>query len=564
MPSANKPGFFKRIELVAYLMAIWSCLVLFLEPIFEYYVGSYQTIEFITALANILLLMLTILSRVLSGEVQQNRTVVYFDLVILILGSLLLIYQAKFVIFFLLIRQNWFIVQFLLFRAFEGKIYKLLMRNPPISLMLSFAAVILIGTILLMLPASSTEGYITHFVDALFTATSATCVTGLVVMDTGSYYSLFGQIVILLLIQIGGLGIMTISTAFALMLGQKISLNVQTLMHKVVGETPVIDVLKLLRSTVLVTVIIEIIGAVFLFIGFAKEMPTAQAIYYALFHSISAFCNAGFSLWSNNLCSYVQSPLVNLSITFLIILGGLGFAVLIDIYHYFFAKCIIKKLTLHSKIVLSTTALLLISGFLGLYISEYNSSMKGFTIARRVLGSWFQSVTARTAGFNTIDISLYSSASVLITVILMFIGASPGSTGGGIKTTTFAVLILSVVSMLTGKQDLVIFKRKISLSNARESTTLATLALTIIIVILFVLMLTEPFPFEQILFEAFSAFGTVGLSMGITAKLSYIGKLLITLLMYIGRIGPLTLIYALSIRNLQPRVTYAEETIPIG
>ena len=564
MPSEKKSGTFKHIEIIAYILAIWSFLVLFLESIFEYYTGAYQTIEFVTAVANLILLVLTILSRVLSGEVKKSKTVVYFDLAMLILGSLLLTYQAKFVIFFLLIRQTWFIVQYILFRAFEGKIYKLLMRNPPVSLMLSFAGVILIGTILLMLPVSSAEKNITNFVNALFTATSATCVTGLIVVNTGTYYSLFGQIVILLLIQIGGLGIMTISTAFALMLGQRISLNVQTLMHKVVGETPVIDVMKLLRATVLVTVIIEFMGAIFLFSGFAKIMPVAKAIYYALFHSVSAFCNAGFSLWTNNLSGFVDSPLVNLSITFLIILGGLGFAVLIDLYHYFFASGSIRRLTLHSKIVLTTTAILIVTGFLGLYIGEYNNSMKGFTVARRVLSSWFQSVTARTAGFNTIDIGLYSSSSVLLTVLLMFIGASPGSTGGGIKTTTFSVLMLSVLSMLTGKNDLVIFKRKIPLSNAREATTLATLALAIILTIIFILMLIEPFPFEKILFEAFSAFGTVGLSMGITAQLSYAGKLLITLLMYIGRVGPLTLIYAISIRKRQPDFSFAEEKISIG
>ncbi len=564
MPSEKKSGTFKHIELIAYILAFWSFFVLFLEPIFEYYTSSYSTIEFITALANLVLLVLTILSRVLSREVKENKTVVYFDLVMLILGSLLLTYQAKFVIFFLLIRQTWFIVQFILFRAFEGKIYKLLMRNPPVSLMFSFAGVILIGTILLMLPASSTEGYITNFVDALFTATSATCVTGLIVVDTGTYYSLFGQIVILLLIQVGGLGIMTISTAFALMLGQRISLNVTNLMHNVVGKTPVIDVLKLLRSTVLVTLIIEITGALFLFTSFAKLMPAGQAIYYSLFHSISAFCNAGFSLWSNNLAGFVGSPLVIFSFSFLIILGGLGFAVLIDIYHYFFSSRRVRKLALHSKIVLSTTAILIVTGFLGLYIGEYNNSMKGFSVAGRVLSSWFQSVTARTAGFNTIKIGSYSSASVLLTVLLMFIGASPGSTGGGIKTTTFSTLMLSVLSMLTGKRDLVVFKRKISLANAREATTLATLALAIILTIIFILMLIEPFPFEKILFEAFSAFGTVGLSLGITSQLSYAGKLLITLLMYIGRIGPLTLVYAISIRKRQPHISYAEERISIG
>jgi len=357
---------------------------------------------------------------------------------------------------------------------------------------------------------------------------------------------------------------MTISTAFALMLGQRITLKLENVMHNMVGEHQVVSVFKLLQSIVLVTAFIEAIGAVFLYVSFAKVLPTSQAIYNAIFHSVSAFCNAGFALWSDNMMSFVDSPVVNLTITFLIILGGLGFTVLIELYKNVFSNAKVKKLTLHTKIVLASSAGLTILGFIILFLAEYHASMEGFTLSRRLLGSWFQSVTMRTAGFNTIDIGRFSSASVLVALALMFIGASPGSTGGGVKTTTFSVLLLSVVAMLRGKRNLTVFNRKIATSNAKEATTLITIAAMIVFGIVFFLMMLEPFTFEQILFESISAFGTVGLSMGITSSLSYPGKAMITLLMYIGRIGPLTMIYAFSMRTRQPNINYAEEKIAIG
>ncbi|MDD2228596.1 MAG: TrkH family potassium uptake protein [Candidatus Cloacimonetes bacterium] len=563
MPDSQPSVLLRHVEFFAYLLAAWSFLVLFLEPIIGFYL-NYHSVELITALANILLLSLTILNRAFSSDAKQKRNMMLFDLAILLMGAILLAYQAKFVIFFLLIRQTYYILQYLIFKAFEGRFHKLLTDNPPVSLMLSFAGVIMVGTVMLMLPAASVKGQVTHFLDALFTATSATCVTGLVVVDTGSYFTLFGQIVILVLIQIGGLGIMTISTAFALMLGQRLTLKLENVMQRVVGENQAVSVLKLLRIIVLVTVFIEFMGAVFLFFSFSKVLPTSQALYNAIFHSISAFCNAGFSLWSDNMMSFVDSPVVNLTITFLIILGGLGFTVIIDLSRKVFSSDKVRKLTLHSKIVLATSGALILLGFVALFIAEYHGTMQGFTISRRLLSSWFQSVTTRTAGFNTIDIGKLSSASVLVTLVFMFIGASPGSTGGGVKTTTFAVLMLSVVSMLRGRRDLSVFNRKIAISNAREATTLLTIAAGIIFVIVFLLMLVEPFSFEEIIFESISAFGTVGLSMGITGDLSHVGKMLITLLMYIGRIGPLTMIYALSMRKRQPNISFAEESIAIG
>lgn len=553
----------KYIEIFAYILAFWSFLVLFLESIISFYL-DFRMVESLTALANILFLVLTIVGRFSQPDFSRQKKIIIFDVIMLMMGSLLFIYQAKFVIFFLLIRQTYFILTYLIFRAFEGRFYKLLTDNPPVTLMLSFLGVILVGTAMLMLPAASVENKVTPLVDALFTSTSATCVTGLTVVDTAKYYSIFGQIVIMLLIQIGGLGIMTISTAFALIMGQRLTLKLENVMHSMMGEAQSFDIFALLKNIVLVTLIIETVGATILFMSFVRVMEPLRAFYFAVFHSVSAFCNAGFSLYSTNLVSFIDNVNVNLAITFLIILGGIGFAVIIDVHHYLLGKEKGKRLTLHTKMVLMTTAALLVGGLIAYLISEYNYSMRGFGVSRRILASWFQSVTTRTAGFNTIDNSLLSSGSVLVSLILMFIGASPGSTGGGIKTTTFAVLVLSVTSMLRGRKDLTLMNRKISLSNAREATSLVTLALSILLMIIFILMMTQPFSFEKIAFEAVSAFGTVGLSMGITADLNNLGKLLITLLMYIGRIGPLTLIYALSVSKRQGNVELAEEKIAIG
>ncbi|MDD2683883.1 MAG: TrkH family potassium uptake protein [Candidatus Cloacimonetes bacterium] len=552
----------KHIEFIAYFVAGWSFIVLFLEPIFIL-LANYQQVEIVTALANLLLLSLTILNRMFAQKKEQ-RIMILVDTGMLVLGGILMFYQAKFVIFFLLIRQSYFILQYLLFRAFEGKLYKILTDNPPISLMVSFASVIVVGTVLLMLPAASVVNRVTPPVDALFTATSATCVTGLIVFDTGSYFSLFGQLVILLLIQIGGLGIMTISTAFALIMGQRLTLKIENVMYSVMGENHQLDVFKLLKVVVLVTAIIELVGAILLFFVFSQKMNPAEAMYSSIFHSISAFCNAGFSLFSDSFTGFVDNPLLNITITLLILLGGIGFAVMIDLYRYVIGEDKVRKLNLHSKIVLCTSGLLLLIGFIGFYWAEYNGSMQGFSISRRILSSWFQSVTTRTAGFNTIDFSIINPATVLVCLGLMFIGASPGSTGGGVKTTTFAVLMISVISMLRGRRELTLFNRKISLSNHREATSLIMLAGMIIFLVVFLLLIVEGKAFSKVVFEAISAFGTVGLSMGITPHLSSVGKLLITLLMYIGRIGPLTMIYALSLRKVQPRISFAEEKIAIG
>ncbi len=552
-----------QIETAAYLLAVWSFLVLFLEPLISYYT-DFNRVQTLTAAANLLLLALAIVNRLLFKDERGTQKVVFFDVVMLAAGLLLMTYNAKFAIFFLLIRQFYFILIFILFRFSKGRVYKWLAVNPPVTLMLSFLLVIFIGTILLMLPAASAQNRITPFVDALFTSTSATCVTGLIVADTGKYFSQFGQIVILLLIQIGGLGIMTVSTAFALLMGRNINLKVKNVMSQVVGGTNKLNVAELLKNIVIVTVIIELIGATLLFLQFSQDHALNRSIYLSVFHSVSAFCNAGFSVFSDNLAAYRDSAVVSLTIPILIFLGGIGFAVNIDLFRYFFKRDKVKKLSLHSKIVLVTSAVLIVGGMIAYFVMEYYGTMKGFGIHQRLLSSFFQSVTTRTAGFNTINIGALSKGTLLVSMVLMFIGASPGSTGGGIKTTTFSVLGLMMLSLLKGKKDISVFKRRIPSGNFREAAGLVFFSAAVVFFIVLLLLQVEPFSFDKILFEAISAFGTVGLSTGITSGLSPLGRILITLLMYIGRIGPLTMIYAFAIRNRKTSINYAKETIAIG
>jgi len=363
------------VESVAYLLAFWSLLVLFFEPVIGYYT-NYTGVELYTALANLAVLGLAILNRVLYGEVRGTQKMIIFDIILLALGILLVFYNAKFVIFFLLIRQTYFILQYLLFRFSEGKLYRWLSNDPPITLIMSFAIAIFIGTILLMMPVSSAQNRVTPLVNALFTATSATCVTGLIVVDTGSYWSMFGQMVILILIQLGGLGIMTVSTVFALLLGRNINLKLKHVMTHMVGGSRAINIIALLKNIVLVTAVIEAIGAVLLFFKFSQVFPTQKAIYFSIFHSISSFCNAGFSTFSDNLMGFGSSIIVSLVVPLLIFIGGIGFTVIIDLGRFFFTGGKVKKLSLHSKIVLSASGILIVAGFIDPGIQRHDGRIQ--------------------------------------------------------------------------------------------------------------------------------------------------------------------------------------------
>lgn len=545
-------------------LAIMNLIVLFILPYLQKGVAPSTNLIIYSGINILAYFIINVADLSIKG-VKNFRLPHVLSFIVIALGIYLLFKSPEYFLIFITLKQLLVLIKKFLLYAFEGQLWQFVVNNPAISLMSSFLGVIIVGAFLLMLPVSTTSNQSMNFIDAIFTSTSATCVTGLIVEDTGSYFSYFGQIVILLLIQIGGLGLMTISTAFALFFGQKLTVKIESVMQNVMGETSRLNLFQLLKYIMGITLFFELIGAIFLFFTFKGLYPSIpQAIYYSVFHSISAFCNAGFSLFSNNMESFTSNININLVISSLIIFGGLGFVVIMDIKKNFFRRGGLKKLSLHSKVVITTTALLTIFGLVGFFISEYNSTMEGLSFGNRFLASYFQSVTCRTAGFNTISQSSLSFSSILLSVILMFIGASPGSTGGGIKTTTFAIMVLSIVSILTGKRNVSAFNRKISVDGIKEAVGLVGISLGFLMLLLFALFMVTTGTFQEIIFEAFSAFGTVGLSMGFTSSLNVAGKIIIILLMYLGRIGPLTILYALAQRVVKKRINYLEENISIG
>jgi len=438
--------------------------------------------------------------------------------------------------------------------------------TPTQVLALGFATIILIGTLLLMLPVATKSGERTDFLTALFTATSATCVTGLVVVDTKTYWSVFGQIVIMLLIQVGGLGIMTMSTLFALILGRKITFKERLVMQEAFNTNSLGGIVKFAKYILMVSFLFESIGAIMLTLRFLPQMGLKKAVYYGLFHSISAFNNAGFDLMGNfkSLTGYVSDWVVNLVVMGLIIFGGLGFYVLLDIYeHRHF-----NKFTLHSKIVITITLLLIAIGTLLIFLFEYNNpkTLGPLDFPTKILAALFQAVTPRTAGFNTLSLSDMTIASKFLTIILMFIGASPAGTGGGIKTTTFAVILYTVLSVIQGEEETVLYKRTISRNIVYKAVAISFISVFIIFSVTMVLSITETSNFLTVLYETTSAFGTVGLSLGLTPELSTVGKIIIIFTMYTGRVGPLTLALALAKRQRRPKpiIKYAEEKIMVG
>ncbi|MBU7007204.1 TrkH family potassium uptake protein [Phosphitispora fastidiosa] len=436
--------------------------------------------------------------------------------------------------------------------------------TPSQILVTGFAGLILFGAVLLSLPLSSAAGEPTNFIDALFTATSAVCVTGLVVVDTGTYYSTFGQIVILLLIQIGGLGFMTMGTLFALLLGKRISLRERLVMKEAYNKMSIEGVVRLAKAVLAITFLIEGIAALILGFRFAGEFGLARGMYYGLFHSVSAFNNAGFDLLGDfrSLTGFTSDIPVNLVISVLVILGGLGFSVAVDIL----SKRKWRAFSLHTKIVISTTAILLAAGMAGVFLLEFNNAatMKGLPLQAKLMASWFQGMTPRTAGFNTLDIAGLRNATQFLIIIFMFIGASPGSTGGGVKTSTFAALVMAVIAMVRGKEDVEMFGRRLPRDIVQRSLTIIASSIVFVILITMLLTITEQAEFLAVLFEATSAFGTVGLSMGLTAKLTLLGKLVIIFTMYAGRLGPLTIAFALAQRSRKALYHLAEEKIMVG
>lgn len=438
-------------------------------------------------------------------------------------------------------------------------------RSPAEMLIYGFALVILLGAILLTLPIASKSGQSGGFVNALFTSTSAVCVTGLVVVDTGTYWSAFGKFVIIFLIQIGGLGFMSLTTMFFVLAGKRITIKDRLLIQSSVNMDSLSGVVKFTKYIFFSALVIEAVGAMILALVFIPEYGFVKGTAFSFFHSISAFCNAGFDLFGNysSLTKYVDNFIVNFAIAGLIILGGLGFAVTSDIINI--RK--FEKMTMHAKLALTVTGLLLIIGFLLFFIFEYNNpkTMGNLSFPGKLMAAFFQSVTPRTAGYNTIDIAALTTPSLFLTMLFMFIGASPGSTGGGIKTTTFAIIMMTVVSVLYGKKDVTVFKRTILGPAIRRSISVIVIALAIVIFMIFVLLCTEPeASFETVVFEVLSAFGTVGLTTGLTPHLSIGGKIAISITMFVGRLGPLTVAYAISRSEKRARENVGNFKLPEG
>ncbi|MBG9773423.1 TrkH family potassium uptake protein [Brevibacillus laterosporus] len=445
------------------------------------------------------------------------------------------------------------------------KLIKKFHLSPPKVLVLGFALIIAIGTILLTLPIATNDGQGLSWINAFFTSTSATCVTGLVVTDTGTTFTMFGQLVILALIQVGGLGFMTLATFFALLMGKKISLKQRLLLQESLNQISIEGVVRLAKMLLIFTGLIELTGGILLTLRFAFDMPFAKALYYGMFHSISNFNNAGFDLMGefSSLTKYVSDPIVNLTVCALIILGGIGFIVMAEVYGYRETK----RLSLHTKVVLTTTAFLIVVGTLAILILEFTNAktLQPLSPIGKFFGALYQSVTARTAGSNTISIGDMRQSSLFFIIVLMFIGASPGSTGGGIKTTTFATLLGAVWAQIKGREDVIFYRQRILPHMIYKSLTVTMIALFIVIVVSMILTITEPGKdFLMILFESVSAFATVGLSMGLTPDLSDIGKIVISLTMFAGRVGPLTIAFALAQRNRKEYFRYPKGKIMIG
>ena len=438
--------------------------------------------------------------------------------------------------------------------------------HPARVLAASFLAAILVGTFLLSLPLSTNDGR-TSFVDAFFTATSAVCVTGLIVKDTPVHYSPAGQAVILVLIQLGGLGIMTFSTLILLAARRRISVRERLLIQSSFHPGIPRDLPSLVRSIFLFTVAIESAGAVFLFFWFAPVSGASRAVPLAVFHSISAFCNAGFSLFSDSLAGFRGHAGVVLTVAVLIVLGGIGFPVLRESLALLAARTRGRRMrpSLHFKLVVTASAVLIVGSAAILFFLEKNFSLASQGTGERALSALFLGVTARTAGFNTVSIAALGPAAVLLLLFLMFIGASPASTGGGVKTSTAALLVLIIRARASAREKVAAFHRTLAGELVIRAFTLVALALAVILVAAAALLAVQPeIGIRVALFEIFSAFGTVGLSMGVTPGLTTVGKVVVILTMFVGRVGPLTLLYALSRRKPRGQFEYAEESVLVG
>ncbi|GAA4005107.1 TrkH family potassium uptake protein [Deinococcus rubellus] len=450
-----------------------------------------------------------------------------------------------------------------LLSRFSFKLFNFSKFSPPQLIALTFAVTILVGALLLGSPLAHQPGHSLSWVQALFMSTSALCVTGLVVVDVGSTFNVFGQLVVLALVQIGGLGIITFGTLFAFLLGRRINFSERVRLAQQVSAFEVGGVVRLIRQIFIFTFSAELIGTLLLTLRFVPEQGWGRGLYTAVFHAVTAYNNAGFSLYADNLMGFARDPFVTLVIGGLVILGGMGFIVQINLLSHW-RRPRRDRILVHSKIVLTVMGALLLIGMLLFLLFEWNNpaTLGPLPFGDKLLVGFFQSVTPRTAGFNTVDYSALSQPTIFITIILMFIGANPGSTGGGIKTSTFFVMMMAAISLVRGRGELVAFGRRVARETVMRAMTVTLLSMGLVNTGVLLLLTTNHannLTFEQLFFEAVSAFGTVGLSMNATPLTSPTQQLILLVLMYLGRIGPLTFAVAFGNRPRSELVKYPPE-----
>lgn len=436
--------------------------------------------------------------------------------------------------------------------------------SPSRKLILGFLFAILLGTFILMMPFTLKEGEKLSFLSSLFTIVSAVCVTGLTVVDVSKVFSPAGDIVIIFFIQLGGLGVMTFSSILFLAMGKRMTFYERELLKEERNADSSGEISSFIKKLLLTVFIIESIGAIILTWEFAKEMPINKAVFYGIFHSISAFCNAGFSLFSNNLEAYKANPIINLTIGYLITLGGIGFAVITSVIMVI--RRGIDRFNLTSKVAIIISMILTFGGMILFFILEYSNSatLGDLNFIQKILASYFQSVTLRTAGFNTIPLGELRNSTIFMCCILMFIGASPGSTGGGIKTTTFGVILFYVIGIVKKKENVEIFNRRLDWEIMNRALAILVLAITYVSIVIMLMLIAENFSPEEIVFEVISAFGTVGLTLGITPDLSTFSKLLLIFTMFVGRLGPMTFALAIGETKKKALSKYPKENILVG
>lgn len=437
--------------------------------------------------------------------------------------------------------------------------------NPVQILALGFIMLIIIGTILLSLPIASASGESTSVLDSLFTATSAVCVTGLITLDTATYWNYFGKTVIIILIQVGGLGFMTFASLLFIIMKKKITLRERLVMQESLNTFNLQGLVRLVKYILAFTFSAELLGAAILSTQFIPMYGIVKGIYYSIFHAISAFCNAGFDLMGNfsSVTSLNSNSVILLVLGILIIVGGIGFSVWSEVYN---AKGL-KRLSTHAKLVILITGILLFGGMILILIFEYTNpaTLGGMGLKDKLVNSFFTSACPRTAGFNSIDLAEMTSASKFLTIIFMFIGGSPGSTAGGLKTTTFGLLVLTVICFVKGRENTEVFKKRFSKESVYKAFSLFFISLSVVIGVTMLLSITETgMNLEQLLFEATSAFATVGSTLGITTSLSSFGKIIIIITMYLGRVGTMTVVLALANRKKTTGYNYPEDKILLG